>query len=360
MLSKFVTVPAAIAAVLYGIFSLTYFGLPQFHWGNTWQEDWDLYPVARRVWDISDEKLAQLNDVMGAPERLDRSSRRFVSGKRLERPSSSTSFRRDIGLAIEGLPAAVRQLLDEELVGVYVVGNLSDHGSPYISGLALAQFGMFRQHAGTVVLIDRMYSDMGEMELAITMGFRERRPNQETVIRAHVMNSGDNERIVMLQYLLLHEFGHVIDFSRSITPEPEDWPRDVESEACAFACLSWASPDRLANADFLSDIVSYTYDGSRKWDRYLHSAPPLVRALRQSNLESLYSATEPHEDFAESFATYVHTKIMERPWRLDLFIKGDKVDSVESCHLDGRCAQKTAYFDRLFGRHKAADVAQTR
>lgn len=342
----------AFVGLLYVGLQFTILGEPKFRWADSWQEDWDIYPPARRVWNIPEDKLDELNDAIGV---LDPQSR-YGRTHKLEVPRSTQSFRHELKVAIDQLPQEVKSILRDHLVGVHVVGNLSMPGMPYISGLAIPQSGTFGGNDGTTsVLVDRLYSDTGMLERGITMGLRIKSPDQRYVILARIAKKGEKERFVMLQYLLLHEFGHVVDNSRSFVSDAEELPID-DPEACGFACYSWKSQTAPKGDGRISEVVLALRNG--QFRRMLEAAPDLMNAIKQSNFESLYSTSGPGEDFAENFATYVHTIIMGRPWRLSLFVEGKKTDEMTSCHLDGRCPQKTAFFDKLFNRRSGQGIAE--
>ena len=354
MSEKSVVGVLAFMGLLYIGLQFTILGEPKFRWADSWQENWDMYPPAHRVWNIPEDKLEELNEAIGEID----PQRRYGRRHKLEVPRSTQSFRHELKLAIDRLPDEVKALMRDHLVGVHVVGNLSMPGSPYISGLAIPQSGTFGGNDGTTsVLVDRLYSDTGMLERGITMGLRMKSPDQTNVILAKIAKKGEKERFVMLQYLLLHEFGHVVDNSRSIVLDSDDLPVD-DPEACGFACYSWKSQTAPNGDGRISEVVLALQNG--QFRRLLDAAPDLMNAIKRSNFESLYSTSGPAEDFAESFATYVHTIIMGRPWQLSLYVNGKKTDEMTSCHIDGRCPRKTAFFDRMFDRRSGPGIAQRR
>ncbi len=86
-------------------------------------------------------------------------------------------------------------------------------------------------------------------------------------------------------------------------------------------------------------------------DAYVRALPETFKDLAQSNFPSLYAATQPQEDFAESFAQYVHTVMLGQPWELTLRVNGTIKAQLGACFLDRRCPGKKAYFDALLGGH---------
>jgi hypothetical protein len=62
--------------------------------------------------------------------------------------------------------------------------------------------------------------------------------------------------------------------------------------------------------------------------------------LAKTNFPSLYAATRPGDDFAESFASYVHTVVLKRPWDITIAHDGEVVTHVGACWDEPRCADK--------------------
>jgi hypothetical protein len=82
-------------------------------------------------------------------------------------------------------------------------------------------------------------------------------------------------------------------------------------------------------------------------DAYVKALPETFRLLSASNFPSLYATSMPAEDFAESFAQYVHSVVLGHPWELTLRDQGTIRERLGSCFLERRCPGKRSYFDRL-------------
>jgi hypothetical protein len=77
---------------------------------------------------------------------------------------------------------------------------------------------------------------------------------------------------------------------------------------------------------------------------------PAYARLKNTNFPSLYAATTPGDDFAESFASYVHVVLMHRPWQITI-TRNDAVAYVfNACWGETRCAEKQRILERLLGR----------
>ena len=74
---------------------------------------------------------------------------------------------------------------------------------------------------------------------------------------------------------------------------------------------------------------------------------PTYANLRQTNFPSLYAATSPGDDFAESFASYVHVVLMGRSWQITITRNDKVVELLSACRGEPRCAEKQAILERI-------------
>jgi len=63
----------------------------------------------------------------------------------------------------------------------------------------------------------------------------------------------------------------------------------------------------------------------------------------------LYSATRPGDDFAEAFASYVHTVLMRKPWEIRIYANGKQAKVYGPCWSEARCAGKKKILERFLG-----------
>jgi len=93
-------------------------------------------------------------------------------------------------------------------------------------------------------------------------------------------------------------------------------------------------------------IKAYAFDNAR----LTASQIPLVYANleKHTNFHSLYACESPWEDWAESFATYFHVIIDQRPWQV-VIEQADRPDTVvESCWSQARCRDKEVFVREWF------------
>jgi hypothetical protein len=153
----------------------------------------------------------------------------------------------------------------------------------------------------------------------------------------------ENDRRTTLRYVLLHELGHVVDSARGITPA--HFRYDEDRTGCGFTCLSWVARDRHRFSARIDSAMRQVRSGD--YEAYVRALPGTFANLSGTNFPSFYAATLPEEDFAESFAQYVHSVLMGRPWELTLRVNGTIKGRLRACFVDRRCPDKKTYFDRL-------------
>ncbi|MDP6350820.1 MAG: hypothetical protein QF926_10510 [Alphaproteobacteria bacterium] len=265
-----------------------------------------------------------------------------------ERPRPATGdegFRAEVRAALATLPEAVKSLVARKLIGVFLAHDLG----------------------GTAVT--EMTSDPSGREIAafigLDVGAIDKIANQWASWRANspftpapgfetrliIARPGEDDRVAAIQFILLHELGHVIAAGARIHPS---WNAGLGSgeTVCdyAFTCLSWIlDGDDLvslyaAQRPALDPVTFYLgpdtkLPGARRAEVY--------HALAQTNFPSLYGATNPFDDFADSFAIYVHTRLLGKPYRAEVVADGRVVQVLPDCFSDRRCPDKSRYLDRL-------------
>jgi hypothetical protein len=149
-----------------------------------------------------------------------------------------------------------------------------------------------------------------------------------------------------LQFLLLHEFGHVLTADADFLPR---WWEAVPDRHFSWLALSWNTNvfgrfEARPGSDF--DLRgSVDFYGNNKLDG--DAIVTAYAGLEGSDFASLYGATNPYDDFAECFATYVHCEMMGRPYALSI-----DLDGVPQAWLDGfwaspRSASKRAFMESM-------------
>jgi hypothetical protein len=64
--------------------------------------------------------------------------------------------------------------------------------------------------------------------------------------------------------------------------------------------------------------------------------------VEQTNFVTLYATTNPSDDWAESFVTYIHHVVMKRPFQITIKKNGKPVKNFRLCWGTSRCSKKEA------------------
>jgi hypothetical protein len=320
-----------MAALVPLVFLVTYELQPEVRRASFWGDDWRDRPLAERIHILPPEAAASLRD-----ELSDGASESMVA------PAGDAEYMlQDLRAAVARFPDIVHRMVSDRLIGVFLVEGLGDGEKTHNLGMALEVAGLWRQHVGTIILIDRNETDMRANR---AMAGMEYVPYSGSVsVEARLAPRSEDDRITTLSYVLLHELGHLIDYERGITPGRFNYGE--RRDGCGFTCISWVRRGQHRHSRRIDTAMRSIEAG--QYEAYLNALPSTFQALADSDFPSLYATTLPEEDFAESFAQYVHTVMMDRPWELILRVDGTIRGRLQSCFVDRRCPQKKAYFDAL-------------
>lgn len=243
----------------------------------------------------------------------------------------------DIDAAIAGLPLPVLRHLEPCLLGVFVMDGV---GASAVSSVVTGPEG---EMIGAFVAIDA--AAFAGITANAWFERRENLPFQAAAgmrLEARIADDAHDDRVGALQFVLLHEFGHVLAACKSLAPMW--WRAGDAAPSYPLLDLCWqAAPDGRfaprAGHDFplRGQLV---YHGAARLS--LRDAEAAYAALGRTGFPTLYAATSVHEDIADSFAGYVHVRLMGRP--LEHRLHG----------APGGGAPATPYWDSPHGDARAA------
>lgn len=245
----------------------------------------------------------------------------------------------DVKAAIADLPAEIWNLPGQRLLGIYFVENLG--------GTGYTDYVLDRNAKPVAAYMVFDAAVLARTKANAWATWKESTPfktGSGYVLDARIEADGDDNRKNAIQYILLHELGHVLSVGTNLHPPWNIAPRDVAGSATyPYSDLSWQI-DRKANkyrslfdARFPQRTSTVYYVGAKL------PADAMVSTyanLGNTNFPSLYAATSPGDDFAEAFASYVHVVLMQRPWQIRISHNGDVVKVFKSCWGEPRCARK--------------------
>ena len=263
------------------------------------------------------------------------------------RPSRlADDFLADVRGAIADLPPAVRRAIDDTFAGFWFVDDLGGTGftDTFIDAAG--------KPVGAYIVLDAAV--LGKFTANAWATWKENTPFKSAEgwkLEARIEEAAGDNRRGAIRYILLHELGHVLSINRDIHPRWDRPPNEVpEGARFPFFDLSWTI-DRKQNryvskfdGDFprRSAIVYYRQPQLAATDMV-----PAYERLAKTNFPTLYAATSPGDDFAESFVSYVHTVLMKRPWEITLRKDGKVAATYRTCWEEARCAAKRKILEDL-------------
>lgn len=297
-------------------------------------------PVEQRVGSAPDELVAYLN--------LDN-----IVGGFANRPQAATipeDFLKDINDAIAELPEQVKHLISKNLAGIYFVKDLG--GTGYTDSI---NSGLFDPNAGFIVLDIDVLSKSTANAWAT---WKERTPfivDSQYRLDATIEASGQDNRKNAIQYILLHEMGHVLSLGENIHPRWDQTKNKISLDRYPFAMLSWETGNKNDNfyvsrfeMQFpLRKNIVYYFGAKLNSDQMVGA----YRQLEDTNFPTLYAATSPEDDFAESFVSYVHTVMLKRPLEISIYHDGQIAKTYKACWEEKRCATKRKFLEEFLKSH---------
>ncbi len=250
---------------------------------------------------------------------------------------------------LAALPAAIREKLSGKLIGIYLTSGLDTGG---ITKLAYRELDSV-QPFGAIVALDLRNFQTGPhrpLSLDQWMALRESSafvPLKPFAIEARLLE--DSSGFDAMEYTLLRELGQILALNSGVYPaaQQEAFPDGAEHKY-PFLELSW----QFKNGG-LQPRPEFDFKGRQELS---YGGKPKVKAsqlrevyerLEQTNFPTLLAAQGPFDDFAESFASYVHTQLLHQPFELRLLNAGKVVKTIHSCWDEPRCAKKREFFERF-------------
>jgi hypothetical protein len=263
-----------------------------------------------------------------------------------ERPHPShvaDDLRADVVAALAAMPEPVKKRLANRLAGIVFVDEFG--GTGFTDSIA-DEGG--RKTRAFVVLDPTVLEKRTANTWATWKENTPFKPDGRHELKATIEKAGDDVRRQAIQYILLHELGHALAVGEKFDPDWNLRASEVPDERYPFFDLSWTldrARDRYVNrfADPFPEFKSVVYyfgaklPASGMAETYSH--------LERTNFPTLYAVTHPGDDFAESFANYVHVVMMGKPFEIVISEDGRVTKRYGACWNEERCAAKRSILE---------------
>jgi len=255
-------------------------------------------------------------------------------------------FLRDVRRVFDEIPAPVKRLVGSRLAGIYLLDGLGSTG--YTDTIFTADG---KGVAGFIVLDAAVLKQRSANAWATWKENTPFKPEPGFSLTATIATAGQDNRRNAIQYILLHELGHIASIGADIHPYWGIAPNKVErTDHLAYFKLSWTIARQenrftsLFDAAFetRADVVYYAQAKLRG-----SQMQAVYSQLAATNFATLYAATSPGDDFAEAFASYIHTVMMRKPLHIEIRNADGPLLEYSSCWTQTRCAAKRALLEQL-------------
>jgi hypothetical protein len=264
-------------------------------------------------------------------------------------PSASTvadDLLSDVRQAFAEIPAPVKRRLARQLAGIYFADDFGGTGFSDVirdsKGTPVAAF---------VVLDPSVLRKRTANEWATWKENTPFKPDPRIALTATIEKPADDTRKQAIQYILLHELGHVLSVGSQVHPDWNLAPAKVpQTEQYPFFDLSWFI-DRARSRYVTRFDDRFPQRGEVVY--YFGARIPasgmgaVYDALERTNFPTLYAATHPGDDFAESVASYVHVVMMGKPFEITISEDGRVAKRYGACWSEARCAEKRRMLEAL-------------
>ena len=260
-------------------------------------------------------------------------------------PTPPADFLNDVKQAFQELPESVKQLLQHKFVGIFLIDDLG--------GTALADYiyNDKKEKVGAYIFLNMSaLLKRNANEWATWKESSPFTPDPSYQLEATIEHESENNRKNAIQYILLHELGHVVSIFDRFHPPWNLKPSEVKStKKYPFFNISWQQDS--TKDYYISKQFPRTKDVSYYVNPKLSAKEmaQIYEQLEKSKFPTLYAATHPGDDWAESFVTYVHSVLMKKPFEIRIK-KGDQVVKVfKLCWGQERCAEKEKILSDFVG-----------
>ncbi|MDV6237473.1 hypothetical protein CH379_017705 [Leptospira ellisii] len=235
------------------------------------------------------------------------------------------------------LPESVNSILDRSLLKVILCRNLGGTG---VTGFVYDKNGP----VGGIVFLDSGMLNRNANDW-ITRKENSAFRSRGIELSVEIEKKTENDVEAALEYILLHELGHIISVQRKIVPDFRNRNRDFSgfefsSGIWSTETASFFDPE-FPQRKRIKFYAEQPLDLASDWE----SIYPI---LFSTPFPTLYSAMNGDDFFAESFVSYVHTILQKKIWRLTIRQNGKKTFVMENGISERRCKKQKEFLDRLF------------
>ena len=235
---------------------------------------------------------------------------------------------------LKNLPKSLRNFMQKHVIAIYTavdIGGTAMAGSVYNSK-GIAEFGF--------IILDLSMIDKKANEWATYKENTVFAPVKGYKLSVTLEHPKHNTKAATIRYLILHEIGHIFHAVQKLQPAYIDlnW-QDADFEPYPFNKPELTRKFALGEDYYpLYERISF-YRPLPPFD--LDDAEEVYEWLQETSFPSLYGSVNALEDFAETFATYIHTSLLKKPHKVTLKKGRKTLLTIDQKVLDKELVQKT-------------------
>lgn len=243
-------------------------------------------------------------------------------------------YKKIINEAIDGLPVWIKEPIKKRVAAIMIVDELGASAfTDQIDGFADGKaFIVFDKKVLTKKANDWC---TWKEESAFKKG-----PYK---IKCTIEKDKFNDAVGAFRYIFLHEVAHVLKLGSKLVPfwnyDPKSGPSDTDKYR--FLRESWKYVEGgyiYKNKKYknLARVHYYSEKFAKNNDLMLES----YRELKKSDFVTLYGASNVWDDMAEAYANYIHTQVLKKPFKIEIFKNDSLVLTYRDCWREKRCQNK--------------------
>jgi hypothetical protein len=288
---------------------------------------------------------------VGGPEVLDRAHKTNLEYGQDIRPVNAAPdhpLLPKVRALLRNLPPAIHKLASQFVVAIYLLEE--DYGTGTTEGVQDNE-GRWRNTYITLNLSALTRKANAWASWKENSAFRQE-PGYRVAMTIQPPDGDTLENA--LHFILVHELGHAIGLGLGAHGFWDEEGLPPATRDSPFVAMSWR-PDGKGwfaskYAERFPKLVEARFYRFEQAPLKLSEAEPVYRALGQTDLPSLYGVTNIYDDFAETFAIYVHTRLLGRPYKVEVF-EGDRVRyTYASCLVANTCPDKVKALETILKR----------
>lgn len=230
-------------------------------------------------------------------------------------------------------PLVLKNLKNKYIHWIYLCNNLGSTGisgfiqkeNHFIGGFIILDLGLLKNANDWISYKENTVFALKELSLKIQID------------KENSLSHG-------IDYILLHELGHIVSVVEGYVP-------DFISEYRDFQSASFTKYDWLEETKSIHDAKIYKRSEIR-----FYSKPTLTdldifsvySSLEQTPFPTLYSATNADDHFAESFVSYIHIYIKNKPWLLKIQKDNQTIYETNNGITSLRCKREREFMENFF------------